>query len=131
MSKAGPVVGSAPIAVIPDNNNPPKNAGPAPRSSAVAFEANRLTVGKKRMLFRAIRYTDTMLPVLRNAGFNTICFDRNVNDALIKEAGELGATGRKAVFEKFTAEAMAIQMARIFAGFCRPKIPVANPKAKI
>jgi hypothetical protein len=31
-----------------------------------------------------------MLPVLRNAGFNTVCFDQNVNPALLKEAADLG-----------------------------------------
>lgn len=88
--EVGPITGSAPVAVIPDNKNPPKNVSIPRRNSAVEFEANRLLVGKKRILFRAVRYTDTMLPVLRNAGFNTVCFDSKVNDALIKEAAELG-----------------------------------------
>lgn len=85
--EVGPLVSSpAPIA---DNNS--KTAPRiAPRNSAVHFEGNRLIVGKQRMLFRAIRYTDTTLPVLRSAGFNTICFDRKANAALIGEAAELG-----------------------------------------
>ena len=45
---------------------------------------------ESRMFFRGIRYTDTMLPVLRNAGFNTVFFDNKVNQALITEAADLG-----------------------------------------
>ena len=89
----GPVIPGTPVVAIPDNNNPAKNAGiprPAGKASAVDFNANRLMVGNKRMFFRAIRYTDTMLPILRNAGFNTVCFDPNVNPALINEAADLG-----------------------------------------
>ncbi len=86
----GPIVGGAPVVAIPDNNNPAKITSIPRGNSAVEFEANRLTVGKKRMFFRAIRYTDTMLPVLRNAGFNTVCFDSKVNAALVKEAADLG-----------------------------------------
>jgi hypothetical protein len=86
----GPVMPATQVASIPDNNNPSKNVSIPRRGSAVEFNANRLMVGNKRMFFRAIRYTDTMLPVLRNAGFNTVCFDRRVNPALVKEAAELG-----------------------------------------
>jgi hypothetical protein len=86
----GPVTPGSPVAAIPDNNNPAKMVSIPRRNSTVDFNANRLTVGNKRMLFRAVRYTDTMLPVLRNAGFNTVCFDRNVNPAQLKEAAELG-----------------------------------------
>jgi hypothetical protein len=75
---------------IPDNNNPAKNVSLPRRASAVEFDANRLLVGKKRMLVRAIRYTDTMLPVLQKAGFNTVCFDSNVNPAVVTEAADLG-----------------------------------------
>ncbi|HZZ80725.1 MAG TPA: hypothetical protein VFE62_19640 [Gemmataceae bacterium] len=88
--EVGPVTSPAPVAVSPDNNNAPKIPNKGAPGSIVRFEGNRLVVGKQRMFFRAIRYTDTMLPVLRNAGFNTVCFDRNVNPALLNEAGELG-----------------------------------------
>jgi len=93
----GPVLAAAPAATTAperiDNNNPPKISGitrPASRNAAVKFEGNRITVGNQRMFFRAIRFTDTMLPILRNAGFNTICFDSNVNPALVNEAADLG-----------------------------------------
>src|ERR1043166_10098908 len=42
------------------------------------------------MFFRGIRYTDTMLPVLRSAGFNTVFFDSKVNAAQLREAADLG-----------------------------------------
>lgn len=92
--EVGPVAEGIPFQTADrvDNANPAKNASitrPS-RPSAIEFNANRLIVGNKRMFFRAVRYTDTTLPVLRNAGFNTICFDRNINPALIKEASELG-----------------------------------------
>jgi hypothetical protein len=86
----GPVVPAAQAAPNPDNKNPAKSVSMPRRGSAVEFNANRLMVGNQRMFFRAIRFTDTMLPVLRNAGFNSVYFDRNVNPALVKEAADLG-----------------------------------------
>ena len=91
----GPVVAGAPFqnAVRPDNNTPAKTTS-IPSSpghgSVVAFEASRITVGKKRKLYRAVRYTDTNLSILKDAGFNTVCFDRNVNQAMLNEAADLG-----------------------------------------
>ena len=38
------------------------------RASVVEVDRNRLLVGGKRFVFRAIRYSDTPLEVLRNAG---------------------------------------------------------------
>lgn len=92
----GPVASGNIPASVPeriDNNNPskiPNVSRPGGRGSSVQFSGNHLMVGNQRMFFRAIRYTDTMLPVLRNAGFNTICFGRAVNPALVNEAAELG-----------------------------------------
>jgi hypothetical protein len=86
----GPIQSSPAAVVVPDNKNPANTVSLPRHSSVVDFSANRLTVGKKPILFRAVRYTDTMLPVLRNAGFTTVCFDNKVNPALIKEAAELG-----------------------------------------
>lgn len=89
--EVGPVVGGSQVAVIPDNkNNPIKEIARPGKYGVVEFDANRLTVGKKRMFIRGIRYTDTMLPVLKNAGFNTVIFGRDANPSLVKEAGELG-----------------------------------------
>ncbi len=90
----GPVTTAATSAIPdrPDNNNMKITPTPRPgvRGAAVQFNGNRIMVGNQRMFFRAIRYSDTMLPVLRNAGFNTVCFDPNVNPAMVSEAAELG-----------------------------------------
>ncbi len=85
--EVGPVM-SSPGTLVDNNSKITPRIGA--RTSMVKFEGNRLTVGKQRMFFRAIRYTDTTLPVLRNAGFNTVCFDRSASPALISEAAELG-----------------------------------------
>ncbi len=90
----GPVTEAVPFKTADrvDNANPAKNASitrPV-RASAIEFNANRLIVGNKRMLFRAVRYSDTMLPVLRNAGFNTVCVDHKFSPAMLKEASDLG-----------------------------------------
>lgn len=87
--EVGPLA-SGPTPLVDNNNNAKNLPRLAAKNSPVHFEANRLIVGKQRMFFRAIRYTDTMLPVLRNAGFNTVCFDRNATPALINDAAELG-----------------------------------------
>ncbi|MBM3996520.1 MAG: hypothetical protein FJ303_20565 [Planctomycetes bacterium] len=86
----GPVTDAPPVAALPDNNNPPKNVVVPRKNSVVEFNANRLVIGNQRLFFRAVRYTDTTLPVLRNAGFNTVCFDPKVNLVLVKEATDLG-----------------------------------------
>src|ERR1043165_198158 len=88
----GPIQSGPQVAVVPDNNNPGKTVvlPKTSKHSPVYFEGNRLLVGSHRMLFRGIRYTDTMLPVLRNAGFNTIFFDGKANPAIIREASDAG-----------------------------------------
>ncbi len=95
--EVGPVLpgGAFKTADRVDNNNPAKNVnltrpGGEDRGAIVKFDGNRIVVGKRRVLFRAVRYTDTMLPVLRGAGFNTICFDRNVTPAMLTEAADMG-----------------------------------------
>jgi hypothetical protein len=85
--EVGPVTAS-PGPIVDNNNKITPRIGA--KNSVVHFEGNRLLVGKQRMFVRMVRYTDTMLPVLRSAGFNTICFSRNANPALLGEAAELG-----------------------------------------
>jgi glycosyltransferase involved in cell wall biosynthesis len=48
-----------------------------------------------------------------------------------KQARALGEAGRRAVFEKFSAEAMADEMVRAFATLVKPEIAVANRKSQI
>lgn len=94
--EVGPVVSGAPFqpTVRPDNNGTPLTntniSRPASRGVIVKFDGNRIMVGEKRLFVRAVRYTDTVLGVLKNAGFNTVCFDRNVNPGMVNEASDLG-----------------------------------------
>ena len=63
---------------------------PKEKLPLVEFNGNSLTVGNKPFLFRAVRWSDTPLRTLRDAGFNTIVFDNEASDALLREAAELG-----------------------------------------
>lgn len=56
----------------------------------VEFTGNQLSVGTRRVFFRAIRFTDTMLRPLSEAGFNTVFFQPEVSDALLTEAAREG-----------------------------------------
>jgi hypothetical protein len=62
---------------------PARPQGPLPE-----FRGGQIYVGNKRVLFRGIRFTDTALRPLRDAGFNTILFDNNVNETRLREAAE-------------------------------------------
>jgi len=52
----------------------------------VTMEGNKLFVGGKPYFFRAIRYSDTPLKTLRDAGFNTLWFDLNTPADKVEEA---------------------------------------------
>lgn len=56
----------------------------------VEFSGNQLNVGERRVFFRAIRFTDTMLRPLSEAGFNTVFLPPEVSDALLAEAAKEG-----------------------------------------
>ncbi len=56
------------------------------RGIAVTMQSDKLYVGGKPFFFRAVRYSDTPLKTLRDAGFNTIWFDANVPAERIEEA---------------------------------------------
>jgi hypothetical protein len=60
------------------------------RAQVVDFTGTNLNVGGKPFFFRAIRYSDTPLRVLRDAGFNTLVFDHNMDAKTQKEAIDLG-----------------------------------------
>ena len=65
---------------------------PVPLAKVVPVEFNgaHLMVDGKRFFFRAIRYTDTPLHVLRNAGFNTLWVDHDVPQEKLEEAVKMG-----------------------------------------
>ncbi len=56
------------------------------RGILVRYERDRLQVGGKPFFFRAIRYSNTPLKTLRDAGFNTVWFDGNTPQERIEEA---------------------------------------------
>lgn len=56
------------------------------RGIKVHMEHDKLFVGGKPFFFRAIRYSDTPLKALRDAGFNTIVFEPDVPGERIEEA---------------------------------------------
>src|SRR5581483_1812669 len=80
---AQPVTRKGPVEVKPGLLTRPGRAPLAPE-----FRGNQILVGNKKVLFRGIRYTDTMLRPLRDAGFNTILFDADVGEPLLREAAE-------------------------------------------
>jgi hypothetical protein len=65
---------------------------PAPRGgpALVELKSDGLVVRGQRFFFRAIRWSDTPLDVLKEAEFNTICFDAAVKPEVIREAAAKG-----------------------------------------
>jgi hypothetical protein len=94
----GPVVDGKPFQTTGrDKDNPvklnaPSTGSPRPESNPVNVELihDRLMLNGKAIFPRAIRYTDTPLNVLREAGFNTLILDANVSPAVLDEATRLG-----------------------------------------
>lgn len=97
--EVGPVRPSAPppMAVVGPNPTPapaPGMAAAAPvanvprteRGVLVELKRDRLEVGGEPFFFRAIRYSDTPLKALRDAGFNTVWFDADASEPALEEA---------------------------------------------
>jgi hypothetical protein len=70
---------------LPGNDRPA-----ARRTAAVELKQDKLYVGGKRFFIRGIRYTDTPLKTLRDAGFNTVWLDENATPELMDQAANLG-----------------------------------------
>jgi hypothetical protein len=92
--EVGPVLAdtNAQPAVRSGTNDPAKFASirrPAKETLLTEFRNNQIVIANKRVLFRAIRFTDTLLRPLRDARFNTILFESNVSEATLREAAEL------------------------------------------
>jgi hypothetical protein len=92
----GPVVETTPFQ--PTNRAPgavklltPADQPQAPKRTAVIdLDQNHLMVNSKRFFFRGIRYSDTPLKTLRDAGFNTLWIDPATPPAALDEAMSLG-----------------------------------------
>ncbi len=63
---------------------------PAERQLSVELHQDRLLVDKRPFFIRGIRYSDTPLKTLRDAGFNTLWFDYNTRPEVFEEAVNLG-----------------------------------------
>jgi hypothetical protein len=65
---------------------------PAPRAGSGLVELKRdgLRVKGQPYFFKAIHWSDTPLDVLKEAGFDTLCFDAAVDDKVLKEASAKG-----------------------------------------
>jgi hypothetical protein len=89
--KVGPVRdGRAPVAprapgVAPQLPDAPPPAATAGRPT-VELRGSNLWVGGKRFFPRGIRYTGMPMPVLRDAGVNTVFFDRDAPPGVLEEA---------------------------------------------
>jgi hypothetical protein len=69
----------------------PGSDRPTPRRTAtVELKQDKLYVGGKRFFIRGIRYTDTPLKTLRDAGFNTVWLDENTTPEVMEQAANLG-----------------------------------------
>jgi len=63
---------------------------PSNRPVLVEQSQEQLLLDGKRFLMRAIRYSDTPLKTLRDAGFNTLYVDATTSPTVIQEAVDLG-----------------------------------------
>jgi hypothetical protein len=89
-----PITNPEPTATRPDGPSAPQ-ATPAsrPKSSRpviVEHSQDQLFVGGKRFFLRGIRYSDTPLDAMRDAGFNTLFVDSATPPTRIQEAVDLG-----------------------------------------
>jgi hypothetical protein len=95
--EAGPIVD--PAAPLQATSRPacparvtsrPAAQGNPGRSVLVEHNQDQLLVGGKRFLLRGIRYSDTPLKTLRDAGFNTLWVDYTAAPTMLQEAADLG-----------------------------------------
>ena len=98
----GPVVDGPPVAATSRPADVPKGGTPEvpptpelpatrpSRAAVVEMNQDQLMVNSRRFFIRGIRYSDTPLKVLRDAGFNTLWFDYTAPPAQLDEAVKLG-----------------------------------------
>src|SRR5262249_40486516 len=65
---------------------PPPSQSPKGSRVAVEFNREQLYVGGRKYLFRGVRYSDTPLKVLRDAGLNTLFVDHALEPSVYEEA---------------------------------------------
>jgi hypothetical protein len=77
--------------------NLPRPSAPSPgalgsggRGEIVEFNSNKLLIGGKPFLMRAVNHSNTPLKILHQAGFNTTFVDDSTNAQVLKQAADLG-----------------------------------------
>jgi hypothetical protein len=73
------------VAAVPPPNVGPNGAKPSSRV-AVEFNRDQLYVGGRKLIFRGVRYSDTPLKVLRDAGLNTLFVGDKLDSSVYEEA---------------------------------------------
>ncbi len=99
-------------------NTRPNPLGPGPRGTSgalVELKRDAMLVKGKPFFFKAIRWSNTPLDVLKEAGFNTICFDASADAKVIKEAAAKGFMVVPSV--PLAGDGSADQMAAVLAKF--------------
>jgi hypothetical protein len=84
----GPV--QSPVAPDPGKRPAALASRTKTRAAVVEFNGSQLRVGGKPFFIRGIRHSDTPLPALRAAGFNTLWIDAADDPALLQQAADLG-----------------------------------------
>jgi hypothetical protein len=72
------------------SSNPPAGPAPTPRANKVELNRNKLLVNGQPILVRAIRYSNTPLKTLRDAGFNALWVEHDTKEEVLAEAARLG-----------------------------------------
>jgi hypothetical protein len=87
----GPVLDAAPFKTT-GRANPakPDLTSPGREPRLVELKRDGLRVNNKPLFFSAIRWSDTPLDVLKDAGINTLCFEAGVKPDVIAEAAAKG-----------------------------------------
>ena len=77
------------VTPVPPPSEPPKST-----RVAVEFNREQLYVGGRNLMFRGVRYSDTPLKVLRDAGLNTLFVGDRLDPAVYDEAIREGLLAR-------------------------------------
>jgi hypothetical protein len=88
----GPIADASPFKTTSRPVNRESNPGRLSnnRSAVVKLQEKQLVVSDKPFFFRAIRYTDTPLKVLRDAGFNSLWIEDTTTPEVVEEAVNQG-----------------------------------------
>jgi hypothetical protein len=92
----GPLLDATPFRTTSRPTGPVKLTAPnipsptQSRSAIVELDHEQLVVNGKRFFFHGVRYSDTPLRILRDAGLNTVWLDHRAESPILDKAAELG-----------------------------------------